>query len=70
MDPEAEHHLTLSPARQEEEEEVVRGESKAHSQDNGQSVELLKLLRTPRHVEERQRGKMKEERQKEKKESC
>lgn len=68
MDPEAEHHLTLSPARQEEEE--VRGESKAHSQDNGQSVELLKLLRTPRHVEKRQRGKMKEERQKEKKESC
>lgn len=70
MDPEAEHHLTLSPARQEEEEEEVRGESKAHSQDNGQSVELLKLLRTPRHVEERQREKMKEERQKEKKESC
>lgn len=70
MDPEAEHHLTLSPARQEQEEEEVRGESKAHSQDNGQSVELLKLLRTPRHVEERQRGKMEEERQKEKKESC
>lgn len=69
MDPEAEHHLTLSPARQEEEEEV-RGDSKPHSQDNGQSVELLKLLRTLRHVEERQRGKMKEERQKEKKESC
>lgn len=40
-DPGAEHHLTLSPARQGEE---VRGDRKPHSQDNGRSVELAEIL--------------------------
>lgn len=59
-DPGVEQHLTLSTARQEEEEkeEEVRGDSKPHSQDNGWSVELAETLRALRHVKERQRGKM------------
>ena len=53
QDPGADHHLILSPARQEkeaEEVEEVSGDSKLHSQDNGQSVGLAETPRALRHV--------------------